>query len=109
MKNFVLPVIVAMTVSACAQTPSSIAPMAVASAEYDNLSCSQLTAEYTSAVAQLSEAEENQRGSVAGDAIGVFLVLIPPSAIAGDYAADVARYKGEKIALERSLDRKSCR
>ena len=49
-----------------------------------------------------------QRGKVAADAATVFLVLIPVSTMAGDYEADVARYKGEKQALERTLANKTC-
>jgi len=108
MKKLLLPIVLALTVSACAKTPSSIPPVAVSSSEYSNLSCKGLTKEYKDVSAKLEEAEEKQRGKVAGDAIVVFLILIPPSSMAGDYEADVARYKGEKIALERALGKKGC-
>ena len=109
MKKLILPICLAMLLSACAKTPSSIAPMAVSSSEYTDLSCNQLTSEFTSVSAKLAEAESNQRDKVAADAVVVFLVLIPPSSMTGDYEADVARYKGEKIAIERALDRNGCR
>jgi hypothetical protein len=109
MKHFLLPVCAALALTACAKPPSSIAPMAVASSEYSSLSCSQLTAEYTAVSNRLVEAEAQQRDKVAADAVVVFLVLVPPSSMTGDFEAEVARYKGEKIALERALDRNGCR
>lgn len=98
----------ALLLGACAKTPSSIAPVAVSGSEYASLQCNQLRNEYTQVSAQLSEAEGKQRGAVAADAAGVFLVLIPPSALMGDHEADVARYKGEKIAIERQIEQRNC-
>jgi len=37
-----------------------------------------------------------------------FLVLILVSALAGDAEGDVARYKGEKLALERAMEKSGC-
>lgn len=82
--------------------------MSVASSEYSNLSCKQLTSEYTTVSAKLVEVEKKQRDKVAADAVVVFLVLIPPSSMTGDFEAEVSRYKGEKIAIERALERSNC-
>lgn len=108
MIKYVLISLAAVMLAACAKTPSSIAPIAVASAEYNGQSCRQLTAELVTVSAKLEEVEQKQRNKVAGDAAGVFFVLIPPSALTGDFAADVARYKGEKIAIERALKKAKC-
>lgn len=108
MKKLSLSVIALLAVAACAKTPSSIAPVAVASAEYDGYSCKSLYTEYQNVGTKLEEAEEKQRAAVAGDAAGVFLVLIPPSALFGDSEAEVAQYKGEKIAIERAMAQKGC-
>lgn len=108
-KTLLLTITLALTAVACAKTPSSIPPVAVSSSEYSEKSCKGLNAEYTIVSKKLEEAEKKQRGKVAGDAIVVFLILIPPSSMTGDYAADVGRYKGEKIALERAMDKKGCR
>lgn len=97
-----------ITLAGCAKPPSKIAPAVVSSSEYSNLSCSKLVNMLSAASTKLEQAETSQRGKVAGDAATVFLVLIPLSAMTGDYEADVARYKGEKQALERTLANKTC-
>ena len=100
--------VIAVVLSACASPPSRIAPVAVATSEYDGLSCSQLASELSRVSTNLAEAERRQRNAVAGDAFTVFLVLVPASALAGDSEAEVARLKGEEIALTNSLARRSC-
>jgi hypothetical protein len=106
--TFGLFVVSLALLSACASPPSRITPMAVPQSNYVNYSCSELAQELGTVSALLDEAEQRQRNAVAGDAIGVFLVLIPISAMAGDSEAEVARYKGEKIAIEQSLRQRSC-
>ena len=106
--RILLLVAAAATLTACAKTPSAIPAIPVASAEYSGKTCRQLTGEYTQVSAALAEAEEKQRDKVAGDAVMVFLVLIPLSTMTGDHAADVGRYKGEKIAIERAMKAKRC-
>jgi hypothetical protein len=95
----------AISLSACAKPPGSIAATAVSSSEYEHLSCNELVAEMNTNRAELDDAEDRQRGAVAGDAAGVFLVLIPPSAFLGDASDDVAREKGEQRALQRAYER----
>ena len=97
-----------LALGACAKSPSSIAPMSVSSNEYAGLSCSNLNAERTSVEAKLADAVKRQNDAQAADAVGVFLVLIPISALTGDAEAEVAQYKGEKIAIERSLEKRGC-
>ncbi len=108
MKILKLAILAPVLLAACAKTPSSIAPVAVSSDEYAGKSCAALTTEYTSTIAKLEAAENKQKQAVAADAAGVFLVLIPPSALIGDSEADVALYKGEKIAIERALSNQGC-
>ena len=95
-----------LLVAACAKSPSSIAPVAVPSAEYDHLSCAQLSAKLAKTVALLEEASDKQNVAQAADAAGVFFILIPPSALLGDSEADVAKYKGERDAISRSIDKR---
>jgi hypothetical protein len=106
--KLLLPVFAALAVAACAKTPSSIPAISVASSEYSGQSCKQLANELKSVSISLDIAETKQRNKVAGDAAGVFLVLVPPSAFMGDHAAEIGRYKGEKIALERAQARANC-
>ena len=105
-KIYLLACLLAAT--ACAKAPSSIPAISVASSEYSNLSCKQMAQELASVSAKLTEVEGLQRNKVAVDAATVFLVLIPVSAMSGDYAAEIGRYKGEKLGLERAQSNKSC-
>jgi len=93
---------VALT-AACAKPPSSIAPVSISTSNYQNYSCSQLSNEINLNARELAASEQRQRNAVAGDAVGVFLVLIPPSAFTGDASADVAMDKGEDIAMRRAF------
>ena len=95
-------------VAGCANSPSSIAPTAVDSDEYSHLNCQQLTTELATVSAKLSEAKDEQNSAQTGDAITVFLFLVPLSALTGDAEADVAQYKGEKLAIERAMAKKDC-
>ena len=51
----------------------------------------------------LTTAEKSQNSAQAMDAVGVFFVLVPPSAFVGDSSGDIALFKGEKIAIERAM------
>lgn len=107
-KHLILLTAAALAVGACAKSPSSIAPTAVSSSEYDGWSCQKLTTEHSVVNANLVDASDRQNDAQTADAIGVFLVLIPPSALMGDAEAEVAQYKGEKIAVERAMTNRGC-
>ena len=67
-----------------------------------------MTAKHREVSEKLDEAESDQNSAQAMDAVTVFLVLIPASALTGDAEAKVAQYKGEKLALERAMTKKGC-
>ena len=109
MKKLVsLTLLASLALTACAKPPSKIAAAVVSSTEYADLSCSKMVNELASLSAKLEEAEKKQRSKVATDAVTVFFTLIPASTMLGDSEANVARYKGEKQALERALAKKKC-
>lgn len=108
MKNTLLLCALILGLAACASPPSKIAPVAVSANDYAGMSCTALVRELSSVSNQLSDAERRQRGSVAADTATVFLVLIPVSSMAGDSSGEVALYKGQKIAIEQALARKTC-
>ena len=103
-----LTLLASLALTACAKPPSKIAPAVVSSNEYSDLSCTKLVNMLSDTSSKLEKAEKSQRGKVAADAATVFFILIPVSTMAGDYEADVARYKGENQALERTLANKTC-
>ena len=104
--RFSLVLVIAL--AACAKSPSSIPATSIASSEYDHLTCQQMTSELATARTNLETASSKQNDMQTADAVGVFLVLIPPSALMGDSEADVAQFKGEVAALERASARKGC-
>ena len=67
-----------------------------------------LSDEHNAVSGKLALAESRQNDAQTMDAVGVFLVLIPPSALTGDSEGEVAQYKGEKLAIERSRKKKNC-
>lgn len=86
--------------AACAQGPDSIAavPMGNAFASYD---CRAAAADLATERQALTVLEGQQRGAVAGDAIGVFLIGVPTSSLTGgDKAGLIGVAKGKIAALE---------
>jgi len=108
MKNIIVLLSVLCFSAGCAKPPSKIAASAISSSEYADLSCSQIVSELGDVSEKLGDAERRQRTKVATDAGTVFLTLIPLSTMSGDNEAEVARYKGEKNALQRAMSKKDC-
>lgn len=95
---------VVLGLASCASRPDSIAPAAVSANEYQGLSCSEITSLLAEKRESLREAERQQNRAATGDAVGVFLVLLPVSTVfGGDNEGVVAQYKGEVLALERAM------
>ena len=98
--GFVLAALLAATLGACAKSPASIAPVSMAGA-YDNLSCKKARPMLEQERQTLSALETQQKSAQTGDAIGVFLVLIPVSSLTGaDREGAIATSKGKVLALE---------
>jgi len=99
-----LAVLLLLSLTACASRPDSIAPSDVSATEYQGLSCAQTTSLLSEKRDALRQSEAQQNRAATGDAIGVFLVLLPVSTVfGGDNEGVVAQYKGEVLALERAL------
>lgn len=89
--------------AACAQSPSSIQPVSYGNA-FAAVSCNQARADLTTERQTLAALESKQKGAVAGDAIGVFLLGIPVSSLTGgDVAGHIAASKGKVLSLEARL------
>lgn len=95
----------ALALAGCAQPPGSIAPVPMSASDFDHMSCNKLTHAINTNARELDAAEARQRNHVAGDAAGVFFILIPPSAFTGDASDEVAVAKGEDMALRRAFER----
>lgn len=88
----------------CATRPDAITPATVSATEYAGLSCQETNTLLAEKRTSLQEAERQQNRAATGDAIGVFLVLLPVGSLIGaDNEGIVAQYKGEVLALERAM------
>jgi hypothetical protein len=92
----------------CANRPESIAASYTSHERYMELDCTQLASTMSNARAELSVYSDKQDTAANMDAGGVFLILIPPSAFAGDSEADVAKWKGRVEAVETAQIKKKC-
>lgn len=100
MTRFLMPLAALPLIAACAQSPSSIAPVSLGNA-YAGVSCQQARADLIAERQTLAALEAKQKGAVVGDAIGVFLIGVPTSSLTGgNKAGDIAASKGKIIALE---------
>lgn len=102
-----LAALAAAGIAACAKSPDAIAPVSMGSA-YAGLSCQQAAADLRAERAALAALEGKQRGAVAGDAVGVFLIGVPMSSLSGgNVEGQIAASKGKVMALDARLA--SCR
>ena len=91
-------------VAACAKQPASIRPMSVAGL-YEGISCKQARLQYSKEAGKVPALVSSQQDAVTGDALGVFLIGVPVSSVAGDdIEGEIAATKGKLIALSTKLD-----
>lgn len=98
-----------LTISGCANRPESISASYVSYEKYSDLSCEKLVTYLVDAHQKLKSFSDKQDTKANVDAGGVFLALIPVSALTGDYEGDVARWKGEVQAIETAQIKNKCK
>lgn len=115
MKPALITALVAVTtLAACADKSASIAPTYVPPMMFQSLSCQQLGQEAQRISAGARQAVEVQDRKADNDAAAtaVSLLLFWPAAFMiggdGDSAAQVARLKGEMVAIEQANTHKNC-
>jgi hypothetical protein len=105
---------ISTVVTGCASNSKNIAATYVSPMQYSSYSCSQLSEEAARVSGRAAEIAGVQDKKASGDAVatGIGLVLFWPSLffIKGDgaTAAEVARLKGEKEAIEQASIKKKC-
>ena len=109
MKNLILLTGLAVAVSACATRPESIHASYVSHEKYMHLDCGGLATKMGDTRADLEKFSKLQDSKANGDAVGVFLVLIPVSKLTGDHEGDVARLKGEVEAIDTAQVKNKCK
>ena len=97
-----------LLITSCANRPESIAASYTSHERYMDLDCAQLSSTMVNTRAKLAEFSDKQDSAANLDAGGVFFVLIPPSAFAGDSEADVAEWKGKVEAVETAQIKNKC-
>lgn len=106
MKTLIAVSAAALSLAACAKSPDSIAPVSMGNA-FAGLPCAQAAADLNAERTTLAALEGKQRGAVAGDAVGVFLIGVPVSSLTGgNVEGQIAASKGKVISLESRM--KSC-
>ena len=112
MRSFVkagLGVAVLALTAACANRPESIHASYVSHEKYAYLDCPALALKLSETKEELARMSKLQDEKATGDAIGVFLILVPVSKLTGDYEGDVARLKGEVEAIETAQIKAKCK
>lgn len=93
----------ALALAACAARPDAIAPVSMGSA-YAGASCAEASALRAGSAARLATLSRQQDQAATGDAIGVILIGVPVSSLAGgDVAGEIAAEKGRLNALDARL------
>lgn len=105
MKNIMFALVAVASASACTPRAAAVAPVSMTGA-FDHLSCSQANNQLATERVNLAALEKKQNGAATGDAIGVFLVLVPVSKLTGgDVAGELGASKGKVLALEQRVAR----
>jgi hypothetical protein len=109
MKPFTIAALAALSLSACASRPESIAASFVSHEKYSGNDCTQLSTYLADARSQLQKVSALQDSKANMDAATVFFVLVPASKLSGDHAGDVAKLKGEVEAIETAQVKRGCK
>lgn len=108
MKTKFAPALAAtLLLTACAPYASNITPSAISAARYDAWGCKKLTMEQQFVEESLARVSADQDSAATTDAWMVFLIGIPTSG--GGVKGEVARLKGEQIAIHRAMLDAGCK
>lgn len=106
---------IALAVAGCASSASNIQPSYISPIVYQDYDCQQLAAEAQRVSSAASRAAGVQDQKATNDAVatGVALVVFWPAALLlsggdGQTAAELARLRGQKEAIEQAAIQKKC-
>lgn len=112
MKNrtYVVALMAAAALAACAKRPDAIVPVDIPMAAYTNQTCEQLGQEMLKEQQSLAAVSKAQTDAANGDAFGVFLIGVPVGSVAGgDKEGQVAVAKGKVQAIDSAMKSKGCK
>ena len=99
--SYAVIVLLSLAIAGCSSRASSVPPTAIPSANYKGLSCDETKVMLEQKRAKQIALVNSQNNAATGDAIFVFLTLLPLSSIfGGDVEGELAQAKGEVLALE---------
>jgi|SRR5262245_19104789 hypothetical protein len=102
MKTKLLDIALALSLLAgCAPRAANISPSAISSARYDGWTCEKLKKEQAFVEESLTRASADQDSAANTDVWTVIVIGVPISG--GGIKGEVARLKGEQIAIHRAL------
>lgn len=105
-----LAAIAILSLAGCAANPKDIHPTTVSALTFAAKSCSQLARENNAAHDRLEALSKQQTSARNSDTIGVILVGVPFSKIAGkDKSREIATVKGQIIAQQQAFKAKRCK
>lgn len=96
-----------LLLTACAPYAANITPSAISSARYDAWGCNKLKLEQQFVEESLARVSADQDSAARTDTIMVFLIGVPTSG--GGVKGEVARLKGEQIAIHRAMLDAGCK
>lgn len=102
------PILLTVLFSACAKRPHDIAPDPVPRASFERMDCAGLTGKLQATQAELDKYTRLQDSKADNDAMGVLLLGLPLSKLTGDHERDIARLKGELIAMKDAQASQKC-
>ncbi|GHA44336.1 hypothetical protein GCM10008927_06410 [Amylibacter ulvae] len=105
----ILTISTILLISACAKSPDKIPAANLGASHYSDASCSTLAKNQITLRQNLEAQSAAQKSAQTGDALGVFLIGVPMSSMAGaDKETEIAVTKGKLNAIERQQAAKRC-
>lgn len=99
----------ATLLGACAQSPEDIVPAYISQSRFKGWSCELLVQEKSHLAAALITSSAQQQQARDSDIAGIILLGLPVGSLSGgNVAAQIARLKGERNAVERALAVNEC-
>ena len=104
-----LLLLAAIPLAACAQSPEDISPAYISQSRFEGWSCELLVQEKGHLTTALNSSSAQQQQARDSDIAGIILLGLPVGSLSGgNVAAQIARLKGERNAVERALVENNC-
>lgn len=106
MKKILVVLLIAMSITSCAQRADQVQASYISTTRYDGWKCSKLRKEYIFVEEALIRSSKTQDDAANTDALMVFLIGVPTSG--GGIKGEVAALKGQREALRQAARDAGC-